>query len=438
MRTALVWATALAVGMTPAVFGAATAVAAPVRGAAVQAGTGTVVQEGGRPTFRVGSGVPAKTTFKVTLPAGATGPVKARLVMPLLNAPADSLPEHVARAFTSTVSVNGSPAVPVAWDLPTGPGSGDDLSLVLDLPAVEAAGTLTYGVTFAAEDWISGYVAPVLDGRFEVTGASTTPVASGAAGFFLDRGTPDRSMRGALHARDANGVLWRYESLGKDDSSLTARVRVGGGWDAYTLITRLTPTRADGEGNLLARDKAGVLWFHEGSGNPAKPFKPRVRISAGWNDYTAITGYEDGMLARDKAGVLWNFEYKDSWLSPTFEPRARVGGGWNVYTAWTGTRDGVLTRDTAGVLWKHSIDPDGSRAKPFFARARVGGGWNTYGTVVQTPDLGRWTGDDLVALDRSGRLWAYDTVYSAVARGGVPTSTRERIGWGWNIYNAVI
>ncbi|KQX52846.1 MULTISPECIES: hypothetical protein [unclassified Streptomyces] len=412
--------------------------AAPAAAATAEAtGTGTVVQTGGRPTFRVGSGVPVKSRFDVTLPAGVTGQVKARLVLPPRYLPMDSYPENVAGAVHSTVSVNGARAVPVSWQLPTDPGV-TELNLVLDLPAVAAAGTLTYEVTFAAEDWVSFYLAPSLDGRFEVLDASATPVASGSAGFLIDLGTPARDMRGAFHARDKSGVLWRYESLGQEVQALTGRTRVGGGWGTYSLISRLTPTYANGRGDLLGRDKAGVLWYHQGSGNPAEPFKPRVRLGAGWNIYTAITGYGDGMLARDTSGALWNFRHKSGEPATSFEPRVRVGAGWNAYTAWTGTPDGVLTRDASGVLWKHTVDTDSTKANPFLPRVRVGGGWNTYNSIAATPDLGRWSGDDLVARDRNGDVWAYDEEYSAAAQGGVPGPVRQRIGWGWNIYDAIV
>ncbi|MFC8952225.1 hypothetical protein ACFT8P_06205 [Streptomyces sp. NPDC057101] len=438
MRTTLVVATALIAGIAPAVLGGAGAVAAPAPGMAAQtAAGGAVVQEGGRPTFHVGSEVPAKSRFKVYLPAGETGPVKARIVLPFENPPMDSGPDTIPGHLTSTVSVNGAAPVKVDWELPTHPGV-TDLSFVLDLPAVEAAATLTYDITFAVDDWLARSIQPAIDGRFEVTNTTGTKVAVGTAGFVIDLGTPSRDLRGAFHARDRSGVLWRFESLGEADSRLAPRTRIGAGWDAYTLLTQLTPTYANGKGNLLARDKAGVLWFHEGSGDPAKPFKPRVRISAGWNAYTAITGYGEGMLARDKDGVLWNFEYKDSWLTPTFLPRARVGAGWNTYTAWTGERDGVLTRDASGVLWKHTVDSNGTPAKPFRPRARVGGGWNVYNTIVSTPDLGRWTESDVVALDRDGRIWAYDTIYSAAAEGGIPGPIRRNIGWGFTIYNTVV
>jgi hypothetical protein len=45
---------------------------------------------------------------------------------------------------------------------------------------------------------------------------------------------------------------------------------------------------ADLRWNLLARDSGGVLWQYTGAGNATAPFKPRVRIGAGWQIYNAL------------------------------------------------------------------------------------------------------------------------------------------------------
>ncbi|SEN41251.1 hypothetical protein [Actinacidiphila rubida] len=53
----------------------------------------------------------------------------------------------------------------------------------------------------------------------------------------------------------------------------------------------------------------GVLWYYQASWNTAEPFRPRVRIGAGWNIYTSVVGtgtqaafpgQGDGLVARDK------------------------------------------------------------------------------------------------------------------------------------------
>ncbi|SEL36216.1 hypothetical protein SAMN05414137_1081, partial [Streptacidiphilus jiangxiensis] len=36
------------------------------------------------------------------------------------------------------------------------------------------------------------------------------------------------------------------------------------------------------------RDASGVLWLYQGTGNPAAPFKSRVRVGGGWNTYNTL------------------------------------------------------------------------------------------------------------------------------------------------------
>ncbi|WP_328946936.1 VCBS repeat-containing protein [Streptomyces sp. NBC_00250] len=89
----------------------------------------------------------------------------------------------------------------------------------------------------------------------------------------------------------------------------------------------------EGRPDLLARDRSGVLWLCKSTGDGTKPFAPRVRIGGGWNTCTThliapgnLGGATAGdLLALDKAGVLWLYFGKGN---GTFAPRTRVGGGW--------------------------------------------------------------------------------------------------------------
>ncbi len=38
----------------------------------------------------------------------------------------------------------------------------------------------------------------------------------------------------------------------------------------------------------MARDREGVLWFYAGTGDPSAPFAPPVRVGGGWNTYTML------------------------------------------------------------------------------------------------------------------------------------------------------
>ncbi|MFH8577455.1 hypothetical protein [Streptomyces zaomyceticus] len=138
----------------------------------------------------------------------------------------------------STCAVNGVAYGACAWDMPfvRAGESVDPPSLAL--PTVPAAATLAYTVT--------------------------------------------------LHARDRSGVLWRYEGTSDVRRPFAARKRVGGGWNAYTTVTPLRSTTAGGEGDLVARDRNGVLWYYRGTGDPGAPFAPRERVGGGWNTYDLL------------------------------------------------------------------------------------------------------------------------------------------------------
>ncbi|GGY19605.1 tachylectin-related carbohydrate-binding protein [Streptomyces tanashiensis] len=431
-RTLLIAASALLAALIPPAAGGATALAAPLTappsasppGPASAPAPGTVVQRGG--TLRVPSGEegPVTAYFGAALPAGTTGTVKARLPLSNVDWPPPGSDEHMPYELYDTTwscSVNGGPFV----ECPYGGGG-------FVLPDAEAAPFLTYAVrvdagTYAASDLR-------LFGSFDVTDATGRGIATGDAGFQFVPGTPAAQYRTVLHARDRSGVLWQYEGTGKPAAPLKPRQRVGGGWGGYTALTRLGPPTAEGKGDLVARDRDGVLWYYRGSGDLSAPFWPRVRIGGGWNAYTSLTGTPTGLLARDRDGVLWHYpHHADAPLSAPFGPRARVGGGWNTYTSLTAVDRTVLARDASGVLWSYQPSDPSDPSVPLRPRVRVGGGWNVYTALAGTGDLGRRTHPDLLARDRDGRLWMYEAGVT-----GVPGVTRTEAGRGWNIYDTLL
>ncbi|MFF9848048.1 hypothetical protein [Streptomyces litmocidini] len=424
-RTFLVAASTLLAALVLPAAGGATALAAPLAApAASEQTSGTVVQRDGTLRVPAGEEGPATTYFRAALPAGTTGTVKARLLLSDLTWPPPGSDDHLPSELYGkswSCSVNGGAFV----DCPYG-GEG------LVLPDTQAAPFLTYAVRVDADSW-SGDDRP-LSGSFDVTDTTGRRIATGRAGFAFYPGIPEAPYRTVLHARDRSGVLWQYEGTGKTATPLKPRQRVGGGWGGYTALTRLDTPTAEGRGDLVARDADGVLWYYRGSGDLSAPFRPRVRIGGGWNAYTSLTGISTGLLARDRDGVLWHYRrVADAPLSAPFAPRVRVGGGWNAYTSLTSSTflsSTVLARDTGGVLWSYRSSWSSDPAVPLEPRRRVGGGWNGYTALVGTGDLGFHTSPDLLARDRDGRLWLYEGNHD-----GVPGATRTAVGRGWNIYD---
>ncbi|QEV50545.1 VCBS repeat-containing protein [Streptomyces platensis] len=147
------------------------------------------------------------------------------------------------------------------------------------------------------------------------------------------------TLGGAKHpdllARDKQGVLWRFQT--KADGSLAPRVKVGPGWNQFTQIAGQGDLTGDGKPDIVARDKQGVLWLYKGTGDLRKPFASRMKVGTGWNQFNKLvaTGDVDGdgrsdLLARDPKGNLWLYNGTGKASSP-FRSRVKVGSGFNQY-----------------------------------------------------------------------------------------------------------
>ncbi len=245
--------------------------------------------------------------------------------------------------------------------------------------------------------------------------------------------------------RDSSGVLWQYQGTGSGSTPFLSRYRAGWGWNIYTMVTSLTALRADGTGDMTARDKDGVLWYYKGSGDPSAPYLPRTRVGAGWNIYDVVTGARDltadgrpDMVARDRDGVLWLYQGTGDTARP-FLPRTRIGAGWQIYDALTDTGDftadgkaDLIARDTDGGLWLYR--GTGNATAPYAPRTKIGWGWNIYDLLLGPSDLDRDGRPDLIARDPDGGLWLYRGTGNATA----PYTSRTKIGWGWNIYDMIV
>ncbi|WP_327291551.1 N-acetylmuramoyl-L-alanine amidase [Streptomyces sp. NBC_01198] len=253
------------------------------------------------------------------------------------------------------------------------------------------------------------------------------------------------TTRHDLVARDASGALWQYQGTGIAAPPYYAKFKVGGGWQVYNALTAMDVLRADGVGDMVARDTSGVLWYYKGSGRPASPFQAKVKVGGGWGAYGKLAGVGDAtadghsdVIARDSAGELWLYQGTGD-ATKAFAPKTAIGGGWNAYNMLVGTGDvtgdgkaDLVTRDSSGVLWLYK--GTGSATAPYAAKARIGAGWQVYNALVGAGDV---TGDgkaDLVARDSSGVLWLYKGTGSAAA----PYAAKARIGSGWNTYNLLV
>ncbi|MER5965198.1 VCBS repeat-containing protein [Streptomyces sp. NPDC002057] len=146
-----------------------------------------------------------------------------------------------------------------------------------------------------------------------------------APGDLTGDGRPD------LLARTPAGDLFLYAA---DRGKFEPPVKAGFGWQTYNAIVGTGDLTGDRADDLIARDKAGVLWSYQGTGRRGG-LNARVKVGGGWQIYDSVVGVGDitndgraDLVARDKAGVLWRYAGNGT---GTFAPRVRIGGGWQMY-----------------------------------------------------------------------------------------------------------
>ncbi|MER5964419.1 VCBS repeat-containing protein [Streptomyces sp. NPDC002057] len=240
-----------------------------------------------------------------------------------------------------------------------------------DLLMRDTSGRLLLADTFRATDWGSGYES-FQEHHFKVVGQGF-----GIYDKIEATGDLGGSGVGDFVARDRAGVLWLYK--GRGDHTFSARIRIGGGWGTYTRLTGGSDLTGDGRADLVAADGAGVLWLYPGTGRDTAPFAARKRIGGGWGVYDQLTavgnlagGPAGDLVARDRAGVLWLHLGRGD---GTFSPRTRIGGDWAPFGRLVGLgdadRDGRPDLYAEGSLFRGT----GKWAAPLRSREETSSYW---------------------------------------------------------------
>ncbi|MGW8365433.1 FG-GAP repeat domain-containing protein [Streptomyces wedmorensis] len=306
---------------------------------------------------------------------------------------------------------------------------------LLDGPT-QGAGTPAYNGTYS---W--GLVAVPQNGIGSNLnyGGSFTVTRAAKPHDYGDNGSPD------LFARDTTGKLVRYDTT--YDAAAKRLVRsgyrtdVGTGWQTYNRVESVGNIAGTSAPDTIARDTTGQLWLYQGTGTDARPLSARTRIGTGWQVYNRITGGSDltndgksDVLATDTAGALWLYPGTGNANAP-FSARKQIGTGWGTYNLITATGNlggapagDLVARDTTGVLWLYYSKGDGT----FAPRVRLGGGWNAFTTLVGTGDANQDGRADLLAYGPNNTVHLYPGTGSWSAPFGARTSSDVLTGTGTN------
>ncbi|MET9347046.1 FG-GAP repeat domain-containing protein [Streptomyces termitum] len=259
----------------------------------------------------------------------------------------------------------------------------------------------------------------------EITARGTFKVVRGVRPHdFNDNGSPD------LLTRDSSGYLWRTDLHytpatggwhGVDEAG--AKTPLGANVGAYDRMEAAGDLGGTPVGDLLARDRAGVLWLYQGTGNGG--FTSRTQADTGWQVYDTMTSGSDltgdgrvDALAVDKSGVVWLYAGTGNVTKP-FLPRTKLGTGWGVYNDITavgdiagGTGGDLVGRDRNGVLWLHLGNGDGT----FANRVQIGGGWGESRALI----AGDADGDGRPDLMSLGADWRASQLYRSTGNWRTP------------------
>ncbi|MFJ6078785.1 FG-GAP-like repeat-containing protein [Pseudarthrobacter sp. NPDC092419] len=258
---------------------------------------------------------------------------------------------------------------------------------------------------------------------------STTALSKPIAPRFDARAFMDftRDDKSDVLARDKAGIVWVYP--GNGTGGWKPRYRLQDGHEGYVGLVRPGDLNSDGLPDYLAQDAWGKLWMSDG---PSHGF-----IGSGWTGYTIIApddfngDIEPDVMARDKYGALYLYPGNGT---GGFKPRVKVGSGWQNFTTILGPGDfdgdgnaDVMARDKYGVLYLYPGNGTGG----WKARVKIGSGWQYFTSISAGGDFNGDGNADVMARDKYGVLY----LYPGNGTGG--WKPRVKIGSGWQYFTSI-
>jgi len=259
---------------------------------------------------------------------------------------------------------------------------------------------------------------------------------------------PHRDEQSNLVMRNPSGTgsLDMAQSIDRTDPFTTSTTIGASGWAAYPHVVAGDFT-GSGRADLIAVDKAGLVWLYRNTGISTHRYASRVQLATGWTGLKTVLAGDvnadgkDDIVAVTGSGALQLYANNGSTTTPFGKPVQIGFSGWNAFTSLALTdvtgdhRADLLAVTATGQLRDYA--GNGSTTRPFGAYTTIGSsGWQNFAHLVpvtRTTVTGTAPAD-LLAITSSGAGTFYRNVgipnrpyVGAIALPGTPWSGQASV-----------
>lgn len=270
-------------------------------------------------------------------------------------------------------------------------------------------------------------------------GTLVSPIAS----WVFNTAMANRSRQ--VLGRQPDGVMRMYEADGYGGWALGTGQVIEGDWGMYDIVVGTNDFSGDGLPDVLARKPDGTLWLYSGDGAGGWLSDSGQHVGAGWNMYDRLVAPGDftgdglaDVLGRKPDGTLWLYSGNGvgGWIGSSGQ---HIGAGWSMFDLILApgdfTGDGladILARKPDGTLWLYRGNGIGGWLTG--VGERIGEGWEMFDAIVAPGDFtGDWRPDLMGRLPNGDLL-----LYPGNGSGSWQLEYGWVVGRGWNMYDTVL